>query len=128
MFTAMKQDGDNKVNFGYDHVAQIIKAGALMKDGDWTHAYEARWVFKEKAKAGAFGVPLHLATGGKIAYGKAHTLNYSMELIERVHAQMKWQHKVDSNWTTTVHQSFDTNKRDSAEGCYKLGFDVTYTI
>merc|ERR1719454_2143508 len=113
----MKQDGDNKNMFGYDHKAQIVKGGALVKDGDWTHAYEARYLLKEGAKAGRIAeMPIHVATGGKVAYGKAHTLNYSLELIQHVHAQMKWQHKIDSNWTTIVHQSFDTNNERQCRG------------
>lgn len=48
-----------------------------------------------------------IATGGKHKLSDKTTLAYAVELGNAAHAQMKATHAVDSNWTVSVHQSYD---------------------
>jgi len=129
----MKKDGDNKFWLGYDHGYSFTQAGLLIddKESKFTFASEMRYHHDEKkAKQQQFGFmehPLSFVFGCKHVFSDKTTMNCSAELKQRVHAQAKFTHKLDKNWTVAAHQSFNTNS-DKSKHPYQLGFDVNYTL
>jgi len=129
----MKKDEGNKFWAGFNNGDQFVQAGALINDAEkkFTHAYEVRFHMDEKkAKQqfyGMFNTPSSFVTGGKYVLSDKTTMNYSAEFKFFAHAQAKFTHKLDSNWTVAAHQSFNSNKVDTKHP-YQLGFDVNYSL
>lgn len=74
------------------------------------------------------GLPITVATGGKVAYSKSTSMAYGLEWTKSMHAQMQWAHKVDKNWSVAMHQSFDMNRLGSKREPYDIAFAATYTL
>jgi len=121
----VKKDGTNKYWGLYDHAGRV-DAGCLVHNNEvnFTHAYEARYTFKD-GKNALWGMPLVIGAGGKYVLSGQTTMGYSFEFAEMAHAQAKFEHKIDKNWKVTAHQSFDMNNTKQQ---YRLGFDVNYNL
>jgi hypothetical protein len=123
---------DKNVWMNYDVDNQQAKAGCQIKNKDagFTHAYEAKYFgAKDKDnKAQEFfqGQPVKLAAGGRYQLNKSTGFNYAVEFSNTIHAQWKWDHKVDKNWKVAGHQSFDMANKGKQP--YNIGIDVTYTL
>jgi len=126
----MKKDEGNKYWAGYNIGDQFAQAGCLINNAEkkFSHAYELRYHNDEKkAPHKLFGQTMSVAAGGKYVLSDKTTMNYSAEFGNDNHAQTKFTHKHDKNWTFAAHQSFniaDVEKKHP----YQLGFDVNYTL
>lgn len=127
-FGAAKKDDGNKYWLGYDVCDKVAKAGALFKAKkcSLTHAYQVK---QAEGKFMGQDIPISVAAGGKWAMSDKSTLNYMVEFGADAHAQAKFAHKVDKNWTVTAAQSFNCEHAGKKERkAYHLGFDVAYTL
>jgi len=126
----MKKDEGNKFWAGFNNGDQYAQAGCLINNAEkkFTHAYELRYHMDDKkAPQKFFDQPMSVAGSGKYVLSDKTTMNYSAEFGTWAHAQAKFTHKMDKNWTVAAHQSFniaDVEKKHP----YQLGFDVNYTL
>lgn len=110
---------------GYDHINKFSKAGCLInyKEKNFKHAYEMRYWMSDKKMF--HDLPMKLVAGGKYVLSDATSMNYSLEAANKMHAQAKFSHTLNKNWSVSAHQSYDMAQEKLP---YNLGFEVNYNL
>ena len=127
---AVWKPSDHKDSFyfgRFDHTRNLVSAGCDQKLKDTIHhSFEA--IFGWKDFKGILGHPIALRGGVEYELSDQTTVTASGSWDSNYTVSQEVEHKIDSHWTVSATQSFDSANVGTKKSPYHLGFAASYKL